>query len=178
MLERVTMKWKVWPLLSGVRRYVHLTRFIEAEQEQSPVIIWQYATLHELRYLYSPFCVSWRRDYVRLVAPSPSLDFLITAVRGTSLPMDDSPPILTPSDQPIEDNILNPMLLSPTTGASCRTTFSMRKKANNNEYEDSPFPLRLLRGVRAFAVYLCPAFRTHAPTHGLLSSSRLSPFPR
>ena len=39
-----------------------------------------------------------------VVAPSPILLFLITAVRGTSSPSDDIP-IRSPSDHPIDANI-------------------------------------------------------------------------
>jgi hypothetical protein len=48
-------------------------------------------------------------------APSPSLVFLMTAVSGASRPPEN--PIVAPSDQPIDVNIMNPTLVSSIFGA-------------------------------------------------------------
>ena len=65
--------------------------------------------------------------YRAAVAPRPNFVFFILAVRGASSPPDR--PIRSPSAQPIEANILNPMLVSPIFGAAYNDAYEL------SEYE-------------------------------------------
>ena len=63
------------------------------------------------------------QNFVFTLAPNPSLVFLMTAVSGASKPPEN--PMVAPSDQPIDANIINPMFVSSIFGAAWETRVSV-----------------------------------------------------